>query len=1083
MTMEDQRQDTTPANQPDQSGGVSPPINEIIEALKERDKELNCLYRIEELLNNPRTTLGKTLGAIAWAIPPSLQYTDLCQARVRVRDLECQTPGFRETPWMLTAPVVAHGDIIGRIDVCYTKKTPPADEGPFLKDERRLINTIAERLGHFILHRELVESLEGWHSARDEFTKRREKGEWGVVLDLLRRTDQNLLLRISRKLMNHLCWSGVTEAEELLQRFGDQWKGEDIDLLIDANYPRRRQRMPSIVGLSDEAFRLAARHLSEEEIVQCLQKWIKEDRSSFLVNALENLDTSLTDIGDAMARYQQMAPQEVEFSISTEKTLRVALVRRFFSDQLQFINVAKNYIDISDFHALLQRMIFPQGSHGRLGGKSAGLFLASQIIKKATQHADLLGAIKTPRTWYVVSDGLRNFIYRNNLEDVFNQKYKEIDQVRQEYPHIIQAFKNSSFSPDVVKGVSMALDDLEGRPLIVRSSSLLEDRFGTAFSGKYKSLFLANQGNKQERLTALLDAIAEVYASTFSPDPIEYRGERGLLDFHEEMGVMIQEVVGTRVGRYFLPAFAGVAFSNNEFRWSPRIKREDGLIRLVPGLGTRAVDRLSDDYPILIAPNKPGLRVNVTVDETVRYSPRHVDVINLETATFETVDFHEFLREVGHEYPAVEKIVSVLDHDRLRRPMALNVDFDNDELVATFEGFISSTPFTQQVGTLMALLQKTLNTPVDIEFAHDGKDFYLLQCRPQSHSLHAQPAPIPRDVPRESVVFTANRYVSNGRVPDITHVVYVDPEAYNEIGELSELHAVGRVVSKLNKLLPRRKFILMGPGRWGSRGDIRLGVKVTYSDINNTAALIEIARKKGNYVPDLSFGTHFFQDLVESAIQYLPLYPDDDGIVFNEQFFTGSPNILADVLPEATDLANTIRVIDVPKVADGQVLRVFMNADLDEAIGLLAPPTATVKPVRTEEHVAEGPIEDHWRWRLRMAEHVASQLDGDRFGVKAFYVFGSTKNASAGPRSDIDVIVHFAGTPDQHRDLLTWLEGWGLCLAEMNYLRTGCRTDNLLHVHLVTDADIAKRSTFAEKIGAVTDPARELLLGPQRAGQ
>ena len=424
------------------------------------------------------------------------------------------------------------------------------------------------------------------------------------MLDLLRRTDQNLLMRISRKLINHMCCSGVKGAEHLLVDFGSAWKMEEADLMIETNWPRRREEMPNIAMLSDKAFNFAAQHLGEEEIVACLQKWIKEDRSSFLVNALENMDTSLTDIGDALGRFRQMGPQDVEFSISTEKSVRVALVRRFFSDQLQFINVAKNFIDIGDFYDLFQRMVFSQGSHGRLGGKSSGLFLASQIIKKASDQADLIGEIKTPKTWYLVSDGLRNFIYRNNLEDVFNQKYKEIDQVRQEYPHIIQVFKNSSFSSDVVKGLSMALDDFEDTPLIVRSSSLLEDRYGTAFSGKYKSLFLANQGTKQQRLTDLLDAVAEVYASTFSPDPIEYRGERGLIDFHEEMGVMIQQVVGKRVGRYFLPAFSGVAFSNNEFRWSPRIKRDDGLIRMVPGLGTRAVDRLSDDYPILLAPGQ-----------------------------------------------------------------------------------------------------------------------------------------------------------------------------------------------------------------------------------------------------------------------------------------------------------------------------------------------------------------------------------------------------------------------------------------------------------------------------------------------
>ena len=221
------------------------------------------------------------------------------------------------------------------------------------------------------------------------------------------------------------------------------------------------------------------------------------------------------------------------------------------------------------------------------------------------------------------------FLHYNNLEEVIEQKYKEIDQIRQEYPYIVQIFKNSIFHSEVVKQLSLVLEDFGNVPLIVRSSSLLEDRIGAAFSGKYKSLFVANQGTRQARLSALMDAIAEVYSSIFNADPIEYRKERGLLDYHEEMGIMIQEVVGTKVGKYFFPAYAGVAFSNNEFRWSPRIKRDDGLIRLVPGLGTRAVDRVSDDYPALIAPGKPGLRVNVSVDDVIRYSPQKIDVINL----------------------------------------------------------------------------------------------------------------------------------------------------------------------------------------------------------------------------------------------------------------------------------------------------------------------------------------------------------------------------------------------------------------------------------------------------------------------
>jgi hypothetical protein len=237
----------------------------------------------------------------------------------------------------------------------------------------------------------------------------------------------------------------------------------------------------------------------------------------------------------------------------------------------------------------------------------------------------------------MASDAVLDFIAYNDLEDVLHQKYKSIDEVRRDYPNIIRLFKNSTFPPALVQGLAAVLDDFAGVPVIIRSSSLLEDRMGTAFSGKYKSLFVANQGTKQEKLAALLLAVAEVYASMFGPDPIQYRRERGVLEFDEQMGILIQEVVGRRVGDLFFPAYAGVAFSRNEFRWSPRITREDGLVRLVPGLGTRAVDRTGDDYPVLLVPAKPDLRANVAVDEVVRYAPRSMDVVNLATNSFETV--------------------------------------------------------------------------------------------------------------------------------------------------------------------------------------------------------------------------------------------------------------------------------------------------------------------------------------------------------------------------------------------------------------------------------------------------------------
>ena len=199
---------------------------------------------------------------------------------------------------------------------------------------------------------------------------------------------------------------------------------------------------------------------------------------------------------------------------------------------------------------------------------------------KASFHPPWHG--KDTYTWYITTDAITEFLQYNNLEELNEQKYKDLQEVRIEYPNIVQLVKNSQLPPEIVRSLSVALDDLGDVPIIVRSSSTLEDQIGSAFSGKYKSLFLANTGTKKERLEALIDAILEVYASVYSPDPIQYRAERGLLDVHEEMGIMIQQVVGKRVGRYFFPLFSGVAFSNNEYRWSPRIRREDGLLRIVP---------------------------------------------------------------------------------------------------------------------------------------------------------------------------------------------------------------------------------------------------------------------------------------------------------------------------------------------------------------------------------------------------------------------------------------------------------------------------------------------------------------------
>ncbi len=890
---------------------------------------------------------------------------------------------------------------------------------------------------------------------------------WQDQIAEMRQTRRKHFLRVSRKMLNHLCAIGLSSAQKMLTEF-------DAAAAPDVNVPGTRLNLEESPLMSGAPFELAAEFLGDDEINLRLHKWIKEERASFFGTVVGDPRSTMPEIADAIRRYHELLLGRSGLNLSTLKSLRVSLIQRFLTEQLDYITIAKEVVRITDFHDILDHLIMPAGSHGKLGGKAAGLLLARWILEQPEVAKLGLDDIRIPRTWSIISDAVMDFIKLNNLEDVMNQKFKDISQVRREYPNMIQLFKNSSFPPEVLTGLSRALDYFGDVPLIIRSSSLLEDRFGTAFSGKYKSLFLANQGTKSERMDALLEAVAEVWASVLGPDPIEYRRERGLQEFVEEMGILIQEVIGTRVGPYWLPAFAGVAFNLNEFRWSPRIQREDGLIRLVPGLGTRAVDRTADDFPVLAVPAQPGLRANQTLDEILRYCPRQADVINLETNRFETVPLDTIVRQCGADYPMLDKVFSVLRGGILQQSNRMMIDPENDDLIPDMEGLLSGTDFINKMNILLNTLSQYMGAPVDLEFAHDGTDFYLLQCRPQAMTGDAAPARIPVDVAEDHVVFSANRFVSNGWVPPISHIVYVVPEKYSQLPSPEAMAEVGRAVGQLNTLLPKRKFILIGPGRWGSKGDIKLGVRVTYADINNTAMLVEVARKVGHYVPDLSFGTHFFQDLVEAQIRYLPLYPDEAEVSFNEDFLCGADNLLESLLPECAHLADCLKVIDVPAVSDGDVLRIYMNADQDAALAVLEPEEGS-----RDQQVVAAPEPLHeprqfWRWRFRMAERMVRALDIKKFPVRGVYLYGSVKNGTARPDSNIDLLVHFGGDLQQREELACWFEGWSLALAEMNYSRTGVRMAKMLHVTFLTDDEVESGAGLAAKIGAVTNAARQL---------
>jgi hypothetical protein len=630
----------------------------------------------------------------------------------------------------------------------------------------------------------------------------------------------------------------------------------------------------------------------------------------------------------------------------------VVLIKAMISDQLSFVGIAKEWFTIADLKEIRRRRI----GRGKIGGKAAGLMLAWKILNSEQEEdngnseqekgseLDIKSHLAIPESYFIGADAFYDFLSLNRLHDTLNQKYKTREQIEADYPAIRQAYIGGRFPDDIVWGLRELLKEVGNAPIIVRSSSLLEDNFGTSFAGKYDSFFCPNQGTLEENLEALTLAISKVYASVPSPVPILYRQHMGLVDYDERMAVLIQKVQGTQYRNFFFPALAGVGFSLNPFRWNPRIRQEDGFLRVVWGLGTRAVERVAGDYPRMVALSHPQLRPEAGAKEIKRYSQHFIDLIDLAGNELKTLPISEVL---SVDYPAVRFLASV-DKGEYLQPMFSQIrNVDPQKMVLTFDSLLKDTTLVPLMKAILKKLERQYGWPVDIEFTvdigsaypHPSLMVHLVQCRPQSsHESDWRQAASFWDeawaIPEEDVLFSADELVPHGLVPQIRYVVYVDPEKYDRIPDPATKMQLARVVGHINHRLEGERFILMGPGRWGS-SNINLGLKVTYADIHNTSVLVEIALARGDGTPELSYGTHFFQNLVEARIYPLPLYPHQDGTVFKTAFFQESPNVLKDLLPSDGKYAEYIRVIDVPAVTGGRYLEVVMDSEKGKALGYL----------------------------------------------------------------------------------------------------------------------------------------------------
>jgi hypothetical protein len=618
------------------------------------------------------------------------------------------------------------------------------------------------------------------------------------------------------------------------------------------------------------------------------------------------------------------------------REIKVVLIRTMISDQLAYVNIAKDWFTISDLRKIRAQKI----GGGKIGGKSAGMLLAKRILEEVADD-QLLRHVHIPESYFLGADVTYQYMSLNRLLHWSDQKYKSEEEIRSQFPQIQKDFLIGEFPLESLEKLRELLQKIGNKPLIVRSSSLLEDSFGTSFAGKYESHFCPNQGTLEQNLLHLVQSIKRIYASIFNPDALLYRHSKGLQDYDERMAILIQVVQGARMGRYFLPHAAGVAFSRNLFRWSPKIRREDGFMRMVWGLGTRAVDRVGNDYPRLVALSHPLMQPGASPEEIRRYSQQFVDLIDLEDNEFKTLPIKDVL---DPDYPILRYIAQV-DEDGYLAPIRSRIiDKDPRDLVLTYDELFRRTSLADRMRTILKILEENYRGPVDTEFTihisnpdalHPQVDISLLQCRPQSH-LQENKAQYPQSLNPADIIFSTQRVVPEGSIEGIRYVIFVPPEDYYAIDSSHKRAAVRQAICDLNALLSNQTFICLGPGRWGSTNP-DLGVPVGYSDIYNTKALVEISGGGTGIAPEPSFGTHFFQDLVEANIYPLAIYLDDENVEFNRKFFYKTPNQLGKFLPDRGQLDRYLRLIDVKAIRPNHTIKLIMDDEKSRAVAFLSP--------------------------------------------------------------------------------------------------------------------------------------------------
>ncbi|MBN1517374.1 PEP/pyruvate-binding domain-containing protein [Candidatus Sumerlaeota bacterium] len=603
-----------------------------------------------------------------------------------------------------------------------------------------------------------------------------------------------------------------------------------------------------------------------------------------------------------------------------ERVLRMAVSR---DDRL--LQLARKYFTVEDLLDISHRTI----GTGMLGGKAVGMLLARAILKKEDPRwQDLL---EVQDSFYIASDVFYTFLVRNGCWWIRQQQYdheKYLEGAERGRHRILQG----EFPDYIVQQFSDLLDYYGQSPIIVRSSSLLEDAFGNAFAGKYISVFCPNQGSRKQRLDDFIAAVRQVYASTMSERALSYRARRNVLHQDEQMSLLVMRVSGALYGNYFFPQIAGVGFSFNPYVWHEDIDPNAGMLRLVYGLGTRAVDRTDDDYTRLVALNAPMRRPESNIEEITQFAQHKVDVLDLEVNQLLSYRFENVAAKPGLKPPL--SIFASRDEQLLRESRDRGGEVFSWFL--TFDNLLSETEFVQDMRQMMRLLHDAYDYPVDVEFTANFLDeksyrINLVQCRPLQVIGVGEAPETPVNLSREETILEAHgAVIGHSRQIPIHRFIYVVPSIYSRMPQ-TERYSVARLIGRITQApLDDKdgKIFLIGPGRWGTTTP-SLGVPVSFAEINRVAVICEIVGMDKDIVPDVSLGTHFFSELVELDILYLAYFPQKEHNFLNEQFLLETPNKLAELLPDVTiKMEDAIRVIDTEDLPGGRPI--FLNAATTE---------------------------------------------------------------------------------------------------------------------------------------------------------